>query len=75
MKPLTIDGAEAEARWRWGSLLLLRRGFARYSSALRRPYEVGTRRFGSIRIRGQGTSWESAFANADNQTNQKGGAS
>jgi hypothetical protein len=73
MRPLTIHGAEAEARWRWGGLFS--RGFARYSSTQRKPYEVGTKRFGSIKIRGQGTSWESAFANADNRTNEKGGAS
>jgi hypothetical protein len=69
MRPLTIYGAEAEARWRWGGLFA--KGFARYSSALRRPFEVGTKRFGSIKIRGQGTSWENAFANADTKTNDK----
>jgi hypothetical protein len=73
MKPLTMEGAEAEARWRWGSLLLLQRGFARYSGSMRR-YEVGTKRLGSITIRGQGASWEKAFANADTQTNKKNGA-
>ena len=74
MKPLTIEGAEAEAGWRWGSLFLLKRGFARYLSASRRPFEVGTKRFGSVEVRGQGTSWENAFANADSQTNKKNGA-
>lgn len=67
MRPMTINGAEAEARWRWGGLFS--RGFARYSSTQRQPYEVGTKRFGSIKIRGKGSSWESAFANADNRTN------
>jgi hypothetical protein len=64
---LTVQQAEREARWRWGGLFS--RGFARYSRAGRLSFEVGTRRFGSIKIRGQGTSWESAFANADNLTN------
>lgn len=64
---LTVTQAEAEAQWRWGGLLA--RGFARHSSALRRPFEVGTKRFGVMKIRGQGTSWESAFQNADTQTN------
>jgi hypothetical protein len=73
-RPLTIYGAEAEARWRWGSLL--QRGFARYSNAGRKSFEVGTKiRFGPIKIRGQGTSWENAFANADSLTNEKRGAS
>jgi hypothetical protein len=73
MKPLTMEGAEAEARWRWGNVFLFLRGFARYSSTLRQ-YEVGTKRFGSVTIRGKGNSWEKAFANADNQTNKKSGA-
>lgn len=68
-KPLTIDQAEAEAKWRWGSLL--ERGFARYSSTLKKPFEVGTKFFGKIRIRGQGNSWEAAFGNADTETNDK----
>ena len=66
-KPLTINQAEAEAKWRWGGFFA--RGFARYSSALRKPFEVGTKRFGSVTIRGQGTSWEGAFGNADTLTN------
>ena len=69
MTSLTIQQAEAEARWRWGSLL--ERGFARSSSALRRPFEVGTKFFGTIKIRGQGNSWDAAFNNADTQTNDK----
>jgi hypothetical protein len=69
MKSLTIQQAESEARWRWGSLL--ERGFARYSSALRKPFEVGTKLFGTIKIRGQGNSWEAAFSNADTLTNDK----
>jgi hypothetical protein len=68
-RPLTIDQAQAEARWRWGGLF--ERGFARYSSALRKPFEVGTKLFGAITVRGQGTSWEGAFGNADSQTNLK----
>jgi hypothetical protein len=64
---LTVQQAEVEARWRWGGLFA--RGLVRYSPALRLPFEVGTRRFGSIKIRGQGKSWESAFANAISQTN------
>ncbi len=64
---LTVQQAEREARWRWGGLFS--RGFARYSRAVRLGFEVGTKRFGSITIRGQGTSWEGAFANADNLTN------
>jgi hypothetical protein len=69
MKALTIQQAEAEARWRWGSIL--ERGFARHSSALKKPFEVGTKLFGTIKIRGQGNSWEAAFGNADTQTNDK----
>lgn len=68
-KPLTIHQAEAEAKWRWGGLL--DRGFARYSSALKKPFEVGTKSFGTIKIRGKGNSWEAAFGNADNETNDK----
>jgi hypothetical protein len=64
---LTVQQAEREARWRWGGLFA--RGFARYSGAGRLGFEVGTRRFGSVKVRGQGSSWESAFANADNLTN------
>lgn len=68
---LTVDQAEAEARWRWGGVFV--RGFARYSSALARPFEVGTKRFGSVEIRGRGTSWEGAFGNADSLTNKRPG--
>jgi hypothetical protein len=64
---LTVYQAEAEARWRWGGLLA--RGFARHSSALRQPFEVGIKRFGTITIRGQGTSWEGAFRDAATRTN------
>jgi hypothetical protein len=64
---LTIHQAEAEARWRWGGLLS--RGFARIKENGRQPFEVGTIRFGSIRIRGEGTSWESAFGNASRRSN------
>lgn len=60
---LTVTQAESEAQWRWGGLLS--RGFARHSSALRKPFEVGTKRFGSIKVRGAGTSWEGAFENAE----------
>jgi hypothetical protein len=70
MKPLTVFEAEAEARWRWGSLFA--QGIARYSSGLRLPFEVGEKqRFGPIKIRGRGTSWEAAFSNADVLTNQE----
>jgi len=65
--PLTVYQAEAEARWRWGSLLA--RAFARYTSKLRRPFQVGTKTFGVTTIRGDGTSWEGAFHDADNRTN------
>jgi hypothetical protein len=65
--PLTVHQAEAEARWRWGSLIS--RGFARHESSLRRPFQVGTKTFGKVTIRGEGTSWESAFQNADAATN------
>jgi len=61
--PLTVQQAEAEARWRWGGLFA--RGFARHSGAQRRPFQVGTKSFGKVTIRGEGTSWESAFQNAD----------
>ena len=64
---LTVQQAEREARWRWGGLF--GRGFARYSQGRRLGFEVGTKLFGRIKIRGQGTSWESAFANAANLNN------
>jgi hypothetical protein len=67
MSRLTIQQAEAEARWRWGSLFV--RGFAHYDASLKRPFQVGTICFGSVRIRGQGTSWEGAFSDAARQTN------
>lgn len=67
MSRLTIQQAEAEARWRWGNLLS--RGFARYDETLKRPFLVGTVRFGSVRVRGQGSSWEGAFSDAVRQTN------
>jgi hypothetical protein len=69
MKPLTIFDAEAEARWRWGGLFT--RGLARYASGLRKPFEVGSKRFGSVSIRGRGTSWEAAFSNSDALTNEE----
>jgi hypothetical protein len=69
MKPLTAQEAESEARWRWGGLFAW--GFARYSSGERHPFEVGTKSFGSVRIRGRGTSWEGAFRDADKATNGK----
>jgi|ERR1700730_16517459 hypothetical protein len=59
---LTVHEAEREARWRWGGVL--GRGFARYTRELRLPFEVGIKRFKTIKIRGQGSSWEGAFANA-----------
>jgi hypothetical protein len=65
--PLTVNQAESEARWRWGGLFS--RGFARYSSGERYPFEVGTKFFRSVTIRGRGTSWESAFHDADAATN------
>jgi hypothetical protein len=67
---LTIFQAEAEARWRWGGLFS--RGFARYSEALRQPFEVGTKGFGAIKIRGRGVSWEGAFRNAEALSNGEG---
>jgi hypothetical protein len=67
--PLTVNQAESEARWRWGGLFS--RGFARYSSGERRPFEVGTKSFGSVTIRGRGSSWEAAFHDADAATNGK----
>ena len=73
MSRLTIQQAEAEAKWRWGRLFVLR-GFARYDETLKRPFQVGTISFGSVRIRGQGTSWEGAFSDADRQTNTEPGA-
>lgn len=72
MSRLTIQQAEAEARWRWGSLFV--RGFARYDETLKRPFQVGTICFGSVRIRGQGTSWEGAFSDAARLTNTETGA-
>jgi hypothetical protein len=67
MARLTIQQAQAEAKWRWGGLLS--RGYARFTETLKRPFQVGTNFFGSIRIRGQGTSWEGAFSDADKTTN------
>jgi len=67
MSGLTIQQAEAEAKWRWGGLFT--RGLARYSAALKRPFQVGTRFFGSVRIRGEGASWEGAFSDAARTTN------
>jgi hypothetical protein len=67
MSRLTIQQAESEARWRWGSLFV--RGLARYDEALKRPFQVGTICFGSVRIHGQGTSWEGAFTDAARLTN------
>jgi hypothetical protein len=64
---LTVNQAEAEARWRWGGLFA--RGVARYSSLLKQPFQVGTKLFGAVTIRGQGTSWEGAFRNAADKTN------
>jgi hypothetical protein len=69
MKPLSIFDAEAEARWRWGGLFT--RGLARYISGIHKPFEVGTSRFGSVRIRGRGASWEAAFSNANSRTNDE----
>lgn len=69
VKPLTIFEAEAEAQWRWGGLFT--RGLARHVSGLRKPFEVGSRRFGSVSVRGRGTSWEAAFSNADSLTNEE----
>jgi hypothetical protein len=64
---LTYQQAEAEARWRWGGLLS--RGFVRYDPQARQPYQVGTKTFGKAIIRGEGTSWESAFGNAARKSN------
>ena len=50
-----------------GSLFV--RGFARYDETLKRPFQVGTICFGSVRIRGQGASWEGAFNDGARQTN------
>jgi hypothetical protein len=69
MKPLTVFEAEAEARWRWGGFMV--RGFARYTPGGRKPFEVGTRSMGSVKIRGCGVSWESAFRDADTLTNHE----
>ncbi len=62
---LTVHQAEKEAGWRWGGLFA--RGFARHSRE--KQFEVGVKRFGRVEVRGKGNSWESAFANADIQTN------
>lgn len=62
MKQLSVFDAEAEARFRWGGLFT--RGLARYSSGRRNPFEVGTKLFGSVKIRGRGASWEGAFRDA-----------
>ena len=64
---LTVQQAEREAGWRWGGLFA--RGFARHQQAQRLAFEVGTKRFGTIKIRGKGTSWEGAFENASTLTN------
>lgn len=64
---LTVMQAEAEAQWRWGGLLA--RGLARHSSGGRNPFEVGTKRFGTVTIRGSGSSWEAAFSDAADRTN------
>ncbi len=66
-RPLTFSQAESEARWRWGGMF--ERAFARYKSTERKPFQVGTKLFGKIKVRGQGTSWEGAFGNADRETN------
>ncbi len=47
----------------------LRPGLRASSQAQRLAFEVGTKRFGTIKIRGQGTSWEGAFENASTLTN------
>jgi hypothetical protein len=67
--PLTIFQAEAEARWRWSGLTV--RAFARYTGKPRRPFQVGTKRFGVTTIRGEGESWEGAFSDADRRTNAR----
>ena len=69
MMSLSVFEAEAEARWRWGSFFT--RGFARYSGGERKPFEVGARRFGSIKIRGRGNSWEAAFRDAVTLANRE----
>ena len=66
MRQLTVFDAESEARWRWGGLFT--QGFARYSAGQRSPFQVGTRRFGSVKIHGRGPSWEAAFRNACTET-------
>lgn len=66
MRQLTVFGAEAEARWRWGGLFT--QGFARYAAGRRNPFEVGTKRFGSVKIHGRGPTWEAAFSNACTET-------
>jgi hypothetical protein len=69
MAALTIYQAEAEARWRWGKLFA--RGFARYSGTRSLPFEVGTKWFGTVDIKGRGKSWEGAFGNADGLSKTK----
>jgi hypothetical protein len=68
LMPLTVMQAEAEAQWRWGGLIV--RGFARHSNVGRGPFEVGTRRFGTVKVRGAGNSWEDAFRDAADRTNR-----
>lgn len=67
MSTLTFESARAEAQWRWGGLLS--RGFARYDANRRLPYQVGTKWFGSVRVRGEGASWEQAFRDAAQRSN------
>ena len=64
---LSYQQAESEARWRWGGLFS--RGFVRYDPQSRQPFQVGTKRFGTVIVRGEGTSWESAFGNAARKSN------
>ena len=64
---LSFEGARAEAQWRWGNLLF--RGFARYDANRRLPYQVGTKAFGSVKLRGEGASWEQAFRDAAQRSN------
>ena len=68
---LTVMQAEAEAQWRWGGLIV--RGLARHTSAARNPFEVGTKRFGAVTVRGAGNSWEDAVRNAADRANGKSG--
>lgn len=66
---LSHDQARAEAQWRWGNLLS--RGYVRYDMNRRSaPYQVGTKLFGSVKIRGEGTSWEYAFRDATTRGNE-----